>query len=218
MLCHTWYFLFINFQMRAAFFYSRAKLFITIRFGGGAYVVVRFCPWFKFYFLLFLGIVMYGNDFESKENKIWTRDKIEPQNLFTVNCELKLWTVSFHLSPWSAFGSLILNCVIQRRFDKINVILLSLNFHVQRFALIGLRKLWDSLTFGMIILLSFFIPSMSKSTLHVTWNIYTDQRSERKYNDTTHFLLQWITFLHDDLRGIASEHLNMLLECECSLR
>ena len=57
--------------MRAAFFYSRAKLFITIRFGGGgAYVVVRFCPWFKFYFLLFLGIVMYGNDFESKENKI----------------------------------------------------------------------------------------------------------------------------------------------------
>ena len=114
--------------MRAAFFYSRAKLFITIRFGGGAYVVVRFCPWFKFYFLLFLGVVMYGNDFESKENKIWTRDKIEPQNLFTVNCELKLWTVSFHLSPWSAFGGLILNCVIQRRFDKINVILLSLNF------------------------------------------------------------------------------------------
>ena len=56
--------------MRAAFFYSRAKLFITIRFGGDAYVVVRFYPWFKFYFLLFLGIVMYGNDFESKEIKI----------------------------------------------------------------------------------------------------------------------------------------------------
>ena len=149
MLCHTWYFLFINFQMRAAFFYSRAKLFITIRFGGGAYVVVWFYPWFKFYFLLFLGIVMYGNDFESKENKIWTRDIIEPQNLFTVNCIL---------SPWSAFGSLKLNCVIQRRFDKINVILLSLNFHVQRFAFIGLRKLWDSLTFGMMILLSFFHP------------------------------------------------------------
>ena len=101
MLCHTWYFLFINFQMRAAFFYSRAKLFITIRFGGGAYVVVWFYPWFKFYFLLFLGIVMYGNDFESKENKIWTRDIIEPQNLFTVNCELKLWTVSFHLDQLS---------------------------------------------------------------------------------------------------------------------
>ena len=85
--------------MRAAFFYSRAKLFITIRFGGGAYVVVRFCPWFKFYFLLFLGIVMYGNDFESKENKIWTRDKIEPQNLFTVNCELYPFT--FHLDQLS---------------------------------------------------------------------------------------------------------------------
>ena len=209
MLCHTWYFLFINFQMRAAFFYSRAKLFITIRFGGGAYVVVWFYPWFKFYFLLFLGIVMYGNDFESKENKIWTRDKIEPQNLFTVNCELKLWTVSFHLSLWSAFGSLILNCVIQRRFDKINVILLSLNFH-ENYGI-----LWPLLWSFCYL---FFIPSMSKSTLHVTWNIYTDQRKERKYNDTTHFLLQWITFLRDDLRGIASEHLNMLLECKCSLR
>ena len=56
--------------MRAAFFYSRAKFFITIRFGGGAYVVVQFYPWFKFYFLLYLGIVMYGNEFETKENKI----------------------------------------------------------------------------------------------------------------------------------------------------
>ena len=34
------------------------------------YVVVQFYPWFKFYFLLFLGMVMYGNDFETKENKI----------------------------------------------------------------------------------------------------------------------------------------------------
>ena len=99
--------------MRAAFFYSRAKFFITIRFGGGAYVVVQFYPWFKFYFLLYLGIVMYGNEFETKENKIWTRDKIETYSLWTVNwnCEL---------SPWSAFGSLRLHCVIQRRFDKIN--------------------------------------------------------------------------------------------------
>ena len=34
------------------------------------YVVVQFYPSFKFYFLLFLGMVMYGNDFETKENKI----------------------------------------------------------------------------------------------------------------------------------------------------
>ena len=43
------------------------------------YVVVHFYPWFKFYFLLFLGIVMYDNEFETKENRIWTKDKIEPQ-------------------------------------------------------------------------------------------------------------------------------------------
>ena len=40
------------------------------------YVVVQF------YFLLFLGILMYDNEFETKENKIWTKDKIEPQHLF----------------------------------------------------------------------------------------------------------------------------------------
>ena len=34
------------------------------------YVVVKFYPWFKFYFLLFLGIVMYDDEFETKENKI----------------------------------------------------------------------------------------------------------------------------------------------------
>ena len=34
------------------------------------YVVVQFYPWFKFYFPLFLGMVMYDNEFETKENKI----------------------------------------------------------------------------------------------------------------------------------------------------
>ena len=43
-------------------------------------VVVQFYPWFKFYFLLFLGIVMYDNEFERKENKIGIKDKIEPQH------------------------------------------------------------------------------------------------------------------------------------------
>ena len=34
------------------------------------YVVVQFYPWFKFYFLLFLGMVMYDNEFQTKENKV----------------------------------------------------------------------------------------------------------------------------------------------------
>ena len=34
------------------------------------FVVVQFYPWFKFYFLLFLGIEMYDNKFETKEKKI----------------------------------------------------------------------------------------------------------------------------------------------------
>ena len=34
------------------------------------YVVVQFYPWFKFYFPLFLGMVMYDNEFETKEKKI----------------------------------------------------------------------------------------------------------------------------------------------------
>ena len=34
------------------------------------YVVVQFYPWFKFYFLLFLDMVMYDNEFETIENKI----------------------------------------------------------------------------------------------------------------------------------------------------
>ena len=34
------------------------------------YVVVQFYPWFKFSFLLFLGMEMYDNEFETKEKKI----------------------------------------------------------------------------------------------------------------------------------------------------
>ena len=37
--------------------------------GSSVNVVVQFHPWFKFYFLLFLGMVMYDDDFETKENK-----------------------------------------------------------------------------------------------------------------------------------------------------
>ena len=34
------------------------------------YVVVQFCPWFKFYFSLSLRMIMYDDEFETKENKI----------------------------------------------------------------------------------------------------------------------------------------------------
>ena len=43
-------------------------------------VVVQFYPWFKFFVLLFLGILTYDNEFETKENKIKTKDKIKPQH------------------------------------------------------------------------------------------------------------------------------------------
>ena len=33
-------------------------------------VVVQFCPWFKFYFPLFLGMAMYDNEFKTMKNKI----------------------------------------------------------------------------------------------------------------------------------------------------
>ena len=38
--------------------------------GKLVYVVVQFYPWFKFYFPLFWGMVMYDNEFKTKENKI----------------------------------------------------------------------------------------------------------------------------------------------------
>ena len=48
------------------------------------YVVVQFSYWFEFYFPLFWGVVMYDNQVETKENKIQTKDKIEPQHVHTV--------------------------------------------------------------------------------------------------------------------------------------
>ena len=48
------------------------------------YVVVQFYPWFKFYFLLFWGMVMYDDESGTKEKKTQTKDKIEPQHIYTV--------------------------------------------------------------------------------------------------------------------------------------
>ena len=48
------------------------------------YVVVQFYPWFKFCFPLFLGMVMNmmnDNEFETKENEIYTKDKIELRHI-----------------------------------------------------------------------------------------------------------------------------------------
>ena len=47
------------------------------------YVVVQFYPWFNFYFPLFLGMVMYDNEFETKENKIKPRIKLN-HNIYTI--------------------------------------------------------------------------------------------------------------------------------------
>ena len=33
------------------------------------YVVVQFYPWFNFYFPLFLGMVIYDNEFRTKESQ-----------------------------------------------------------------------------------------------------------------------------------------------------
>ena len=48
---------------------DRPTRFIRLLQKDG-YVVVQFCPWFKFYFPLFLGMVISDNEFETKENKI----------------------------------------------------------------------------------------------------------------------------------------------------
>ena len=44
-------------------------------------VVVQFYPWFEFCFLLFLGMVIQDNEFETEKNKILTKGKIEPQHM-----------------------------------------------------------------------------------------------------------------------------------------
>ena len=52
---------------------QREELWMLFRImseGQKLYVVVQFYSWFKFYFPLFLGMVMYDNEFETKENKI----------------------------------------------------------------------------------------------------------------------------------------------------
>ena len=43
---------------------------VLVAIDDNIYVVVQFYPWFKFYFPLFLGMVIYDNEYRTKENKI----------------------------------------------------------------------------------------------------------------------------------------------------
>ena len=45
------------------------------------FVVVQFYLWFNFYFLLLWGLVMYENEFKTRENRNLTKDKIEPHHI-----------------------------------------------------------------------------------------------------------------------------------------
>ena len=47
-----------------------AKIRLLVQIDGDTNVVVQFYPWFKFSFLLFLGMIMYDNEFRTKEKKI----------------------------------------------------------------------------------------------------------------------------------------------------
>ena len=49
--------------------HTKSKSVSNVHYGN-AYVVVQFSPWLKFSFLLFLGTVIYDNEFEIKEIKI----------------------------------------------------------------------------------------------------------------------------------------------------
>ena len=55
--------------LQQKFFFYSEMVWYFIRVYN-VYVVVQIYPWFKFYFPLFWGMVMYDNEFETKENKI----------------------------------------------------------------------------------------------------------------------------------------------------
>ena len=45
-------------------------------------------------------MVIHDNEFETKENKIWTKDKIEPQQVFfSVFCITSLWWLHLSTTP-----------------------------------------------------------------------------------------------------------------------
>ena len=60
--------------------FAFSKLFRT---ETNVAVVVQFYPWFKFYFPLCWGLVIYDNEFKTKENKFKSRIKLNHKSLFT---------------------------------------------------------------------------------------------------------------------------------------
>ena len=54
---------------RIAFVKSLPSIFFYLQ-DRHVYVVVQFYPWFKFSFVLFLGMVMYDNEFKTKDKTI----------------------------------------------------------------------------------------------------------------------------------------------------
>ena len=49
--------------------------------------MVQFYPWFKFYFLLFLGIVVYDNEFEQRKIEFEPRIKLNHNKLVYITGE-----------------------------------------------------------------------------------------------------------------------------------
>ena len=47
------------------------------------YVVVQFGFWFNFDFPLFFSMLIYDNEYQTKENQNWTKNQIELQHLQT---------------------------------------------------------------------------------------------------------------------------------------
>ena len=80
------------------------SLLLPQRILCNMYVVVQFYPWLKFYFPLFQTHYHTLRYPTTKENKIWTKDKIEPQHTqwislsIFITCwvdnDLKLWGVT----------------------------------------------------------------------------------------------------------------------------
>ena len=57
-------------------------------------MVDQFYLWFKFYFPFFLDIVMYDNEFETKEDKVENKDKIKPWHNYRYMCIIYMYNKS----------------------------------------------------------------------------------------------------------------------------
>ena len=49
--------------------------------NAGVYVVVQFGFWFNLDFPLFFSMLMYDNEYQTKENPNWTKNQIELQHI-----------------------------------------------------------------------------------------------------------------------------------------